>query len=153
MFVLGSGRRFVFWEGGAVFNQDVVKKVVLVNKASNDYGASKILLNDRARDNFIEIICFHCQQCVEKSLKAFLLSHEVCFPKTNDVLLLQTLCVNVDEKFNEFDLSDFSRYGLEILYEDVLLSMEDAEKALETAGKVLDYVKSLLNDGKTRGVA
>ena len=36
--------------------------------------------------------CFHSQQCAEKYLKAILVSQNVEFPKTHDLLILNTLC-------------------------------------------------------------
>jgi len=41
----------------------------------------------------IEIICFHCQQAVEKALKAVLAYHEADIPKTHDITLLIKLCM------------------------------------------------------------
>ena len=38
--------------------------------------------------------CFHSQQCAEKYFKAILIAQDVEFPKTHDLLILNTLCVN-----------------------------------------------------------
>jgi HEPN domain-containing protein len=38
--------------------------------------------------------CFHSQQCVEKYLKAILVSQDIEFPKTHDLLILNTLCAD-----------------------------------------------------------
>ena len=40
-------------------------------------------------------IAFHCQQAVEKSLKAFLTWHDIAFRKTHDLVELGRACVGV----------------------------------------------------------
>jgi HEPN domain-containing protein len=37
-----------------------------------------------------EISVFHCQQCAEKALKAYLVAHELDPPKIHDLLILST---------------------------------------------------------------
>ena len=36
--------------------------------------------------------CFHSQQCAEKYLKALLVAKEIAFPKTHDLIVLDSLC-------------------------------------------------------------
>ena len=40
----------------------------------------------------VETICFHCQQTVEKALKAVLAYYEADIPKTHDIAKLNGLC-------------------------------------------------------------
>lgn len=40
----------------------------------------------------VEVICFHCQQAVEKLLKAILVLHSVAPPRTHDLDSLCALC-------------------------------------------------------------
>ena len=40
----------------------------------------------------VETICFHCQQAVEKALKAILAYHEEDVPKTHNIRILAELC-------------------------------------------------------------
>ena len=52
-------------------------------KADSDWTAVEILLSsDRCP---AQIVCFHCQQYVEKLLKALLTAHNVEAPKTHDL--------------------------------------------------------------------
>ena len=46
------------------------------------------------------IICFHCQQAVEKYLKWFLVSHDVEPPKTHDLEELEKLCETLQPQFS-----------------------------------------------------
>ena len=54
-----------------------------LTKAREDWDVVQILLGD---DNPpTSAVCFHCQQCVEKLIKAILTRHAVEFPKTHDI--------------------------------------------------------------------
>ncbi|MBN1559717.1 HEPN domain-containing protein, partial [candidate division KSB1 bacterium] len=53
-----------------------------------------------------ETICYHCQQTAEKALKAFLVKHQVEFPKTHHLSLLINLCSNIDASFQQLDDAD-----------------------------------------------
>ena len=46
-----------------------------------------------ARPPFIRSALFHCQQAVEKAMKAFLTWHDVVFRKTHNVEELGELCI------------------------------------------------------------
>jgi HEPN domain-containing protein len=69
-----------------------------VQKAEEDYQAALALSRLRKRPT-PNAVSFHCQQCAEKYLKAFLVSKDVKFPKTHDLLELHRLCLSVDSSF------------------------------------------------------
>jgi HEPN domain-containing protein len=46
-----------------------------------------------------EISVFHCQQCAEKALKAYLVAHEINPPKIHNLLILCKMCADLDEDF------------------------------------------------------
>ena len=52
-------------------------------------------------DDLFEPGCFHCQQAVEKLLKAYLLWHSSDPPKIHDLMLLLDLCQRLDGSFAE----------------------------------------------------
>src|SRR5512133_693193 len=52
--------------------------------------------------------CFHSQQCAEKYLKAILVSRDIEFPKTHDLLILNTLCTD-EGIFTGFMKEDLGR--------------------------------------------
>ena len=52
-------------------------------KAQSDWTAVEILMASKRCP--AETICFHCQQFVEKLLKAFLTRHSIEAPKTHDL--------------------------------------------------------------------
>jgi HEPN domain-containing protein len=53
-------------------------------------------------------ICFHAQQAVEKFLKAFLVYHNVDFPRTHDVDFLLLECKKIDPL--DFDVEQLTGY-------------------------------------------
>ena len=127
-------------------NEKLEKVMMLINKAGKDYAASEKLI-DTDCDYYWDIICFHSQQCIEKSLKAFLMYNETDFPKTHNLTHLFDLCSGADNNFKNFDLSEFSSYGVEIRYDDIPFAVEDTKNAFEMAKTVMDYVKSRINGG------
>lgn len=58
--------------------------------------------------------CFHSQQCAEKYFKAMLISHDVEFPKTHDLLILNTLCIDAGilTGFSKDDLDPIRKSGM-----------------------------------------
>ena len=57
------------------------------------------LLLKEMRPQHREIICYHCEQAVEKYLKGFLVSKDQIPPKTHDLTLLCNLCSEQDQNF------------------------------------------------------
>ena len=66
----------------------------------HDLGAAKTLI-EHAPD-YTDIICFHCQQAVEKSIKAYLTFKEISFQKSHDLNYLWELVD--DEKIKSEDI-------------------------------------------------
>jgi HEPN domain-containing protein len=62
-------------------------------KAVSDLAAARACV---AATIALDVACFHCQQAVEKSLKAFLIFHGVAFPFTHDLGKLMPLCAAMD---------------------------------------------------------
>ncbi len=62
-------------------------------KAAEDLGLAELLVGQSA---FPSAAVFHCQQAVEKALKAFLFWHNRPFRKTHDLVELGERCVAVD---------------------------------------------------------
>ncbi|MDI6792971.1 MAG: HEPN domain-containing protein [bacterium] len=128
---------------------EVIKDLVnkWIKKAEKD-----ILTAERElsfEDPITDTVCFHCQQAVEKYLKAFLVCHQIYFTKTHKIMGLLELCATVDSSFKD-DLEDadnLTDYAVEIRYPDVWLEsgVEDAEEAFEIAGKVKEFVLNKIN--------
>ena len=87
-------------------------------------------------------VCFHCQQFVEKMLKAFLASKGVDFPRTHNLELLLKLCGEKDPDFKDLTVGDLTYYAVEIRYPDEFSvpPMEEAKECFEIAKKVGRFV-------------
>ena len=63
-------------------------------------------------------VCFHCQQVVEKLLKAYLVFKNVNFGKTHDLKLLLKLCREKDSEFDKLKIGNLNFYSVQIRYPD-----------------------------------
>ena len=93
----------------------------------------------------IEIICFHCQQSVEKALKAYLYSQDKRPPRTHDLDELITLCDN--EKLTELrnitiPLNDYSVMIRYPSHEEV--NQDDKNQAIEIAMKIVSLINNII---------
>lgn len=113
--------------------------------AKRDYNAAETLSHSRPLP--VEIVCFHCQQCAEKAIKAYLIYQSTSFEKTHDLVFLNNKCKALDTDFsivqtacdrlNPFSVTTRYPSGMELLEEDALLALKDAKT-------VLDYISDKL---------
>lgn len=91
-----------------------------------------------------DVVCFHCQQAVEKFLKAFLVKNQIEFTKTHNITALINLCSQVDQSFKEklSDVDFLTDYAVEIRYPDDWYepTLMEVNQAYEAALKVKDFV-------------
>ena len=96
----------------------------------------------------LEIVCYHCQQSVEKILKAYALAHSEPLVKTHDLKSVLKQCMGYDDEFAGFaDFCDAltvyaiaSRYPLD----DDWIEQHDMEIALRNAKEILSFTKARL---------
>ncbi len=88
-----------------------------IEHAENDFSAAEQLFESKKR-SLNEIVCFHCQQCIEKYLKGLLIEHEIYFEKTHilDRLLNLLLPVLPDLELHRKALNELSNYASETRY-------------------------------------
>jgi HEPN domain-containing protein len=111
-----------------------------LNFAEADLDSARILNDAHRKHN--EIICYHCQQAVEKYLKGFLCYNGLIPPKIHVLETLCALCSDFDSAFNEIAkdcayLSSFAvhaRYPFEMNTSDL-----NTEKALKIGEKISDF--------------
>jgi HEPN domain-containing protein len=117
-----------------------------VLKAEEDCEVATVLLRKRKRPT-PNAVCFHCQQCCEKYLKAFLVKYNVIFPKTHDLLELHKLCLSVDSTFALISglLNQLNPYSVEFRYPGEIATLEEAKAAAKAMKKVRHFVRSKLN--------
>lgn len=69
-----------------------------IAKAEQDYGTVQDLAHKRKEIRY-DSICFHCQQCAEKYLKAFLAKNKIVIRKIHDLDSLGDECAAIDSTF------------------------------------------------------
>jgi HEPN domain-containing protein len=113
-----------------------------VTKADNDFYSADLLLHS-GDVPFTDTACFHCQQCVEKYLKAYLTEHLIRFERTHVLTDLLALCLPVDQGFKNIstDLSSLEGYAVAIRYPGAVVSVELAEEAFKTAGQIRKFIR------------
>lgn len=103
------------------------------------------------REGLFNQVCFHCQQCVEKSLKALIVHQGLVPPRIHKLpdLLGQVHAAPLAAMATEIQLLDrfytTTRYpGFTPDVPQSLPIQRDAEEALEIAQRVLAYVTDLI---------
>lgn len=61
-------------------------------------------------------ICFHCEQAVEKFLKAFLIYNEKDIIKTHNIDFLLSECSKIDTAFKDINPKNLTDYGVDMRY-------------------------------------
>ena len=116
-----------------------------VHKAEEDCTVAIILARKRKQPT-PSAVCFHCQQCAEKYLKAFLVQNDLVFRRIHDLLELQKLCLPVNPAFELIaDLLDqLNPYSVEFRYPGEEATIEEAKLALKAMKEVRRFVRGLL---------
>ena len=128
-----------------------------LSKAQKDLQAASVLLTADLDD--YENVGFHAQQAAEKFIKAFLVRHQIEFPKTHDIAVLRELLAQVDQRTAErlAPAEALSPFGATFRYPSALpfVPRDEGERALRLAQKVRDVVmqtlKPYLEAGRPRG--
>ena len=95
----------------------------------------------------VEIICYHCQQAAEKSLKGFLAFHGEAIQKTHNLVLLNKLCLPFDLSFQsiENDCLTLTVYGVNVRYPfPIEIENSDMVSALQSARRIGEFVHERL---------
>ena len=121
----------------------VVKEVVRwTEKAEHDFLAAEHSL-ELAEQGLTDIVCYHCQQCAEKYLKALLLYRGVAFPRTHDLrLLLDLIPTGLSLGLEREKVIPLNRYVIEGRYPGDWepITVAEARQALEMADAVREAV-------------
>lgn len=122
--------------------------LILLKKAGQDLTAVKKWLADV--DISDEIIGFHVQQAIEKSLKAILLRQRVEYPRTHNLRFLIDLCENnnvqVPPEFLQVDI--FNRFAVQWRYDLLSPTSQttlDRDDAYSLAAGVWNWAKRQVN--------
>lgn len=121
-----------------------------LNKADEDLVVARLVLNEQHTAH----ACFLSQQCIEKALKAFLLTNTNKYPRTHKLVDLLTQCRQIEAGFNQFvpDCLVIDQYYIPTRYPDGIPggtatgvpNNTEAEEAVDSADKILQFVAHLL---------
>ncbi len=128
---------------------DLIK--LWLKKASDDLKVAVRLFD--AGDMPMAIVCFHCQQAVEKALKALIVAQGGVPPKTHDLLALCSQCTmsTRDAKTVQDCALDFMEYAVELRYPgDYEPDAAEASAAIAHAKKVHHVVRKQLRAARSK---
>ncbi len=119
-----------------------------LKKGDTDYETALVVW--QSNKGLFDAVCFHCQQCVEKYLKGFLIFSGKAVSKTHDLERLLQECIEVDDAFTAWRepcliLTDYAvdiRYPYPDAYTET--TRGDAEEALRHAEALRAFVRSRL---------
>lgn len=115
-----------------------------LEKAASDLDAARILANANNIDNAL----YHCQQCAEKSWKAFLTWNDQPFRRTHDLEELGKACASIDATLVELateaeSLTDFA-WRLRYPGNPYVVAQNELANMIRLAAEVLSQVQSRL---------
>jgi len=116
-----------------------------IELAEEDYLVLLSLL--RRKKPLTSSACFHAQQCVEKYLKAILVSTKYSFPKTHDLRLLSNLCskAGVFVEIDPDQLDQLTAYAIHTRYPGDYPTFEEAKQALSITKLVRKFARQWFN--------
>lgn len=118
-----------------------------VSKAEGDFRSAQALLFQIEIPE-IDTACFHCQQCAEKYVKAYLTEQDVDFPRNHDLQRLLELCLSLDDSFEKLraPLRRLENYSVVIRYPGLTVPLEMAHEAHKNASKVRNFIRKKLGE-------
>lgn len=123
-----------------------------VDKAEGDFHTAMREARVKKAPNY-DAVCFHCQQCVEKYIKAYLQERDEHFRPVHDLIELLELCLPYDAAFElQRDLlNDLTKYAVDFRYPGELATNDDARAALQAMQVVRTFVRQKLGLTKKQG--
>lgn len=111
-------------------------------KAQSDLATAKLLIQGAERH--LDTGSYHCQQAVEKAIKAWLTAHEIVFAKTHSLEILVNLCLPSSPEFQRFLPHAFqlTPFATEFRYPGDVFepSPEEAANALSLAQDITTWI-------------
>jgi HEPN domain-containing protein len=111
-------------------------------KSKRDLDTPNALLEKAYYDTAI----YHTQQCAEKALKGYCVYKLQPLIKTHDLERILTICISLDNSFEELEELSISLNGLDvrIRYPDIEFEPDKSEvtEAIKWAEEILEFVKA-----------
>lgn len=123
-----------------------------LDKANSDLKTADIILAAQTASPPLDTGCFHCQQAVEKFIKAFLIFSGKRYPFTHNLADLVAICMNVDPTFAVIQrkAETLTPFAVEIRYPDdfYMPTRQEAEQAFAIALEIKVFISARI-DGDT----
>ena len=125
---------------------DSVKHKEWFEMAQKDIRSAEILLEYNVDNG---IVCFHCQQAIEKYLKGFLINATGELQEGHNLVKLCKKAMAFEQTLSEFikDMAFVNTYYIETRYpaeDSLLVSKEDAEECIRIALKIIGKIEEVL---------
>lgn len=97
-------------------------------------------------------VCFHCQQCIEKYLKAMLVREHIYFEKRHDLIYLLDLLLPIDPtmEFYREELKVLTDYAVDIRYPGDHADFDEAKLAVTRTKALRKVLREKLGIVKLR---
>jgi HEPN domain-containing protein len=97
----------------------------------------------------VDLVCFLCQQCVEKYLKAYLEESDIPFPKIHDLDTLLNLVIPLQPLWESwrFGFKRLTRYAAEFRYPGEWANEKDATTSLRIATDFRKEIRLVFGSG------
>jgi len=127
-------------------NGDLVRE--WVKKAEHDYGSALVLFRKRKGAAY-DVICFLCQQCVEKMLKAFLIHVNLPFLRTHDLDSLRKQAATRESEFVLYEdlINRLNSYAVDVRYPGDDPDRKEADRAVKAMKEIRTFIR-----GKLKGI-
>lgn len=107
-----------------------------LNKAGHDLISAQRLLE--IEPFILDNACFHCQQAIEKALKAYLVYKGYDVERTHNIIFLLAECAKFDTVFGTIDPLNINAYAVQSRYPDANLmpTLQEAQGYYQLALKI-----------------
>jgi HEPN domain-containing protein len=113
-----------------------------LSKAEHDIISAQRLLE--IEPMILDSACFHCQQAIEKSLKAYLIYKGQDIERTHNIVFLLSECAHFDPIFGSIDPQNINAYAVQGRYPDfsIMPETDEARHFYNLAIEVNNLVKT-----------
>lgn len=117
-----------------------------IDKADHDLGSAKLIFFHLP--DYFDTIAFHCQQAVEKYLKAILVSYGIEFQRSHNLIyLLDLLSRKIEINEDIYDKAILlNGFSVQIRYPDksICLSKEELQIAIEISQEFRSFAVNII---------
>ena len=125
-------------------NDELLKE--WIEKADHDLGTAKLIFLHIP--DYFDTVAFHCQQAVEKYLKAILVYYEIDFQRTHNLIyLLELLAKKIEIEEDRYDKAILlNGFSVQIRYPDktIFLSKQELEIAIAISDEFRSFACGII---------